>query len=118
MRNNYRRKRSKRKQPRHRINYDYSFLSPADNIIERLVIDTYISNIVLFSYEVQRKRELQNIFPESEWVPVVPKKPEPKKIFVPASTTNDSPAIMPPPAGQPPLQPAQTTVFPATTEVR
>ncbi|XP_032678715.1 protein SON isoform X2 [Odontomachus brunneus] len=52
---------------------------------------------------------------ESEWVPVVPKKPEPKKLFVPASTTNGKLAIMPPPAVQPPLQPAQT-VFPANTE--
>ncbi|XP_014480766.1 PREDICTED: protein SON-like isoform X2 [Dinoponera quadriceps] len=49
---------------------------------------------------------------ESEWVPVIPKKPEPKKIFVPAST-NGPPAIMPPPS---PLQPTPITVFP-TTEV-
>ncbi|KMQ92752.1 protein son [Lasius niger] len=54
---------------------------------------------------------------ENEWVPVTPKKPEPKKVFVPASTTNEPPAIMPPPPvpEQPPLQPAQT-VFPTMTK--
>lgn len=52
-------------------------------------------------------------------MPVIPKKPEPKKLFVPASTTNGKLAIMPPPpTEQPPLQPAQTTVFPAKTEVK
>lgn len=61
---------------------------------------------------------------ENEWVPVTPKKPEPKKIFVPASTnlcTTTPLAIMPPPVPTPvpppvqPVQPAQT-VFPTTTE--
>lgn len=47
---------------------------------------------------------------ENEWVPVTPKKPEPKKVFVPAST--NLPAIMPPP----PVQPSTQTVFPTTTE--
>ncbi|XP_072751727.1 uncharacterized protein [Anoplolepis gracilipes] len=49
---------------------------------------------------------------ENEWVPVTPKKPEPKK--VPASTTNEPPAIMPPPpvSEQHPLQPLQP-VFPS-----
>ncbi|XP_011337614.1 pre-mRNA-splicing factor CWC22 homolog isoform X2 [Ooceraea biroi] len=53
---------------------------------------------------------------ENEWVPVTPKKPEPKKIFVPASTS-EPPAIMPPPAvsEQPPVLPAQI-VFPPVTE--
>ncbi|XP_011265573.1 protein SON isoform X2 [Camponotus floridanus] len=55
---------------------------------------------------------------ENEWVPVTPKKPEPKKVFVPASTTNEPPAIMPPPPVSeqpPPVQPAQT-VFPSITK--
>lgn len=56
------------------------------------------------------------MFSESEWVPVIPKKPEPKKLFVPAST-NDQP-VVPPPLIQPPIQPAPTTVFPVTTEVK
>nr|XP_012234842.1 PREDICTED: protein SON isoform X1 [Linepithema humile] len=53
---------------------------------------------------------------ENEWVPVTPKKPEPKKIFVPAST-NEPLAIMPPPSmpEQPPPLPAPT-VFPLKTE--
>ncbi|KYM76426.1 Protein SON [Atta colombica] len=55
---------------------------------------------------------------ENEWVPVTPKKPEPKKIFVPASTNTSS--IMPPPPVQPaqPVQPVQPvqTVFPTITE--
>ncbi|XP_077256375.1 uncharacterized protein LOC143894144 [Temnothorax americanus] len=58
---------------------------------------------------------------ENEWVPVTPKKPEPKKIFVPASTSTLS-TVMPPPPVQPaqpmPVQPTQPmqTVFPTTTE--
>lgn len=60
---------------------------------------------------------------ENEWVPVTPKKPEPKKIFVPPSSnyaTTTPAAIMPPPP-PPPVQPAQPaqiaqTVFPTTTE--
>ncbi|GAB1864611.1 SON protein [Camponotus japonicus] len=55
---------------------------------------------------------------ENEWVPVTPKKPEPKKVFVPASATNEPPAIMPPPPVSeqpPPVQPAQT-VFPSITK--
>ncbi|XP_029168574.1 protein SON isoform X2 [Nylanderia fulva] len=53
---------------------------------------------------------------ENEWVPVTPKKPEPKKLFVPASS--EPPAIMPPlpvPEPVPPLQPVQT-VFPTVTK--
>lgn len=62
------------------------------------------------------------MFSENEWVPVTPKKPEPKKVFVPASTTNEPPAIMPPPSvppleQPPPVQPAQT-VFPSVTKVK
>ncbi|XP_012540131.1 protein SON [Monomorium pharaonis] len=62
---------------------------------------------------------------ENEWVPVTPvKKPEPKKIFVPASTNlcttpqSIMPSPVPPPVPQPvpqPVQPVQT-VFPAITE--
>jgi len=60
------------------------------------------------------------LFLENEWVPVTPKKPEPKKVFVPASATNEPPAIMPPPPVSeqpPPVQPAQT-VFPSITKVK
>ncbi|XP_011876841.1 PREDICTED: protein SON isoform X2 [Vollenhovia emeryi] len=51
---------------------------------------------------------------ENEWVPVTPKKPEPKKIFVPASINLQMtpPAVIMPP---PPVQPTQT-VFPTTTK--
>ena len=63
---------------------------------------------------------IQYLYSENEWVPVTPKKPEPKKIFVPASTNTSS--IMPPPPVQPaqPVQPVQPvqTVFPTTTEVK
>jgi len=56
---------------------------------------------------------------ENEWVPVIPKKPEPKKLFIPASTTNESSAIMPLStiSEQPPVQHTQT-VFPSVTEVQ
>ncbi|XP_011142017.1 protein SON isoform X1 [Harpegnathos saltator] len=54
---------------------------------------------------------------ESEWMPVIPKKPEPKKLFVPASTTNSSSTIMQSSPVQPPVQPIQTTIFPTTTEI-
>ncbi|XP_018401206.1 PREDICTED: protein SON isoform X1 [Cyphomyrmex costatus] len=47
---------------------------------------------------------------ENEWVPVTSKKPEPKKIFVPASTNAPLAITLPPP-----VQPVQT-VFPTTTE--
>lgn len=63
------------------------------------------------------------LFSENEWVPVTPKKPEPKKVFVPASTTNETPAIMPPapvqpPEQPPPLQPVSQTVFPSMSKVK
>ncbi|XP_015599646.1 protein SON isoform X2 [Cephus cinctus] len=56
---------------------------------------------------------------ESEWVPVIPKKPEPKKAFLPASAPLISvpPAplpILPPPVPAPVIQPA---VFPQTPPI-
>lgn len=72
---------------------------------------------------------------ENEWIPVTPvKKPEPKKIFVPATSNEPFPMLpappipeqLPPQPVQPPIQPAQITqasqpsqvVFPTTTEVK
>lgn len=74
---------------------------------------------------------------ENEWIPVTPKKPEPKKQFVPSSTPVEPPAIMPPAAiypvtepiqavqpiqlvqpmqsVQPPIMPVQPTIFPQPT---
>ncbi|XP_076245570.1 uncharacterized protein LOC143186066 isoform X2 [Calliopsis andreniformis] len=45
---------------------------------------------------------------ENEWIPVTPKKPEPKKQFVPASVPSEPLSIMPVPTPVPPVQP---TVF-------
>ncbi|XP_043256825.1 protein Son isoform X2 [Colletes gigas] len=46
---------------------------------------------------------------ENEWVPVTPKKVEPKKPIVPASTSSEPPAVIPPAAPVQPIQP--TTIF-------
>ncbi|XP_076635928.1 uncharacterized protein LOC143348999 isoform X2 [Colletes latitarsis] len=46
---------------------------------------------------------------ENEWVPVTPKKVEPKKPIVPASTSNEPPPVIPPAAPVQPIQP--TTIF-------
>ncbi|XP_076750858.1 uncharacterized protein LOC143423414 isoform X1 [Xylocopa sonorina] len=52
---------------------------------------------------------------ESEWVPVTPKKPEPKKQFIPACVPVEPPTVIPPTA---PIYPIQSTVFsqPIATE--
>ncbi|XP_076549047.1 uncharacterized protein LOC117600944 isoform X2 [Osmia lignaria lignaria] len=49
---------------------------------------------------------------ENEWVPVTPKKPEPKKQFVPPSVPTEPSVIMPPTA---PVYPVQSTIFPQPT---
>ncbi|XP_054005093.1 protein Son isoform X2 [Hylaeus anthracinus] len=54
---------------------------------------------------------------ENEWVPVIPKKPEPKKQFVPASTPSESPPVIPPPAPVQPVQAATVFTQPVTTEL-
>ncbi|XP_076178676.1 uncharacterized protein LOC143152436 isoform X2 [Ptiloglossa arizonensis] len=45
---------------------------------------------------------------ENEWVPVTPKKTEPKKQFIPASTPSEPPTVV---TSTTPAQPIQTTVF-------
>ncbi|XP_015432851.1 PREDICTED: protein SON-like [Dufourea novaeangliae] len=50
---------------------------------------------------------------ENEWVPVTPKKPEPKKQFVPATAPSKPPVVMPSPIPTPtPVPPVQSTIFP------
>ncbi|KAG7201963.1 hypothetical protein KM043_004666 [Ampulex compressa] len=51
---------------------------------------------------------------ENEWIPVTPKKPEPKKAFVPSSVPTESIAIVPPTVAVYPMQP---TVFPQVPAV-
>ncbi|KAK2587080.1 hypothetical protein KPH14_002851 [Odynerus spinipes] len=50
---------------------------------------------------------------ESEWIPVTPKKPEPRKTFVPASVPSEPVSVVPPVCPvQPVQQPVQPVVFP------
>ncbi|XP_078049536.1 uncharacterized protein LOC144476452 isoform X1 [Augochlora pura] len=46
---------------------------------------------------------------ENEWVPITPKKPEPKKQFVPVTTPSKPLTVVPIPT--PPVHPMQSTVF-------
>lgn len=49
---------------------------------------------------------------ESEWIPVTPKKPEPKKPFVQTSVPSEPVSIVPKPNPIQPVQPVQPVVFP------
>lgn len=49
---------------------------------------------------------------ESEWVPVTPKKPDPRKTFVPASVPSEPISVVPAPCPVQSVQPVQPVVFP------